>query len=136
MSLFDASAIINLCGEKKLDKLLEGWTLNLAFYELGNSIWKQVYVYNAIGTDEASIILDSLTEVFLKLKKPKKEDSLETLKIAVREGLTFYDASYIQASLENGLTLVTDDKQLYRKSKKYVRVITTDELNSQLDEKK
>lgn len=136
MSLFDASAIINLCGEKKLDKLLEGWTLNLAFYELGNSIWKQVYVYNAIDTDEACIILDSLTEVFLKLKKPKKENSLETLKIAVKEGLTFYDASYIQASLENGLTLVTDDKQLYRKSKKYIRVITTDELNSHLDEKK
>ncbi len=38
MNLFDASAIINLCAEKKLDKLLEGWTLNLAFYELGNAV--------------------------------------------------------------------------------------------------
>lgn len=34
MSLFDASAIINLCREKKFDKLLQGWTLNLAFYEI------------------------------------------------------------------------------------------------------
>ena len=32
MSLFDSSAIINLCGEKRVSKLLEGWTLNLAFY--------------------------------------------------------------------------------------------------------
>ncbi len=45
MSLFDASAIINLCGKKKLDKLLEGWTLNLAFYEIVNAVWKQVYIY-------------------------------------------------------------------------------------------
>lgn len=35
MNLFDASAIINLCGEKKLDKLLQGWTLNLALRKLG-----------------------------------------------------------------------------------------------------
>jgi len=41
MNLLDPSAIINLCGKKKIDKLLEGWTLNLAFYELGNAIWKK-----------------------------------------------------------------------------------------------
>ena len=38
MNLYDSSAIINLCGETKIDKLLEGWTLNLAFYELGNAV--------------------------------------------------------------------------------------------------
>ncbi|MEM2995372.1 MAG: type II toxin-antitoxin system VapC family toxin [Candidatus Bathyarchaeia archaeon] len=128
MSLFDASAIINLCGEKKLDKLLEGWTINLAFYELGNAVWKQVHIYRAFSNSEANTILDSLTEVFMKLKKPEKENVLEILKIAVREGLTYYDAAYIQASIENGLTLVTDDEELHRVSKKYVKVITSDEL--------
>lgn len=128
MSLFDASSIINLCGEKKLDKLLEKWTINLAFYELGNAVWKQAYIYKAISASEANIILDSLTEVFMKLKKPEKENALETLNIAVKEGITYYDAAYIQASLENGLTLVTDDEQLFRASKKYVKTITSDEL--------
>jgi len=128
MSLFDASAIINLCGEKKLDKLLEGWTVNLAFYELGNAVWKQVYIHRKININEAMVILDSLTEVFMKLKKPEKENALETLKIAVKEGLTYYDAAYIQASLENDLTLVTDDENLQRASKKYINTIKSNDL--------
>lgn len=128
MNLFDSSAIINLCGEKKIDKLLDGWTLNLAFYELGNAVWKQVYVHKTITVNEANTLLDPLIEVFRKLRKPETEDALETLKIAVKESLTYYDASYINAAMENGLTLVTDDVQLYKMSKKYVNTVTSDEL--------
>ena len=36
--LFDSSAIINLCGTKRVERLLDGWTLNLAIYELGNAV--------------------------------------------------------------------------------------------------
>lgn len=130
MNLFDTSAIINLFGEKKLEKLLEGWTLNLALYELGNAVWKQACIYRTITPNEANAILDPLTEIFTKLKKPKKENTLETLKIAIKEKITFYDASYIQAALENNLILVTDDKQLYQKSKKYTKTITSNELKT------
>jgi predicted nucleic acid-binding protein len=42
-------------------------------------------------------------EVFMKLKKPDSESSLEILKNAVKEGLTYYDAAYIQAAVENNL---------------------------------
>jgi len=128
MKLFDSSAIINLCGEKEIEKLLGGWTLNLAFYELGNAVWKQVHVYEAITGDEANTVLDPLTEVFRKLKKPEAEDAFEILKIALKENLSFYDASYVQAAKENGLTFVTDDEQLYKVSKKYVKTITSSEL--------
>jgi len=128
MNLFDSSAIINLCGEKKIDKLLDGWTLNLAFYELGNAVWKQVYVHKTITVNEANTLLDPLIEVFRKLRKPETEDALETLKIAVKESLTYYDASYINAAMGNGLTLVTDDEPLYKMSKKYVNTVTSDEL--------
>lgn len=129
MNLFDSSAIINLCGEKKIDKLLGEWTLNLAFYELGNAVWKQVHVHKTITGDEANTVLDPLIEVFRKLKKPEAEDALEILKIALKESLTYYDASYIHAAMENGLTLVTDDEQLNKVSKKYVKTITSDELS-------
>ena len=128
MNLLDPSAIINLCGKKKIDKLLEGWTLNLAFYELGNAVWKQVHIHKTITTDEANTILSLLTEIFKKLKKPETEEALETLKIATKESLTYYDASYIHAAMENGLTLVTDDKQLYTTSNKYIKTVTSDKL--------
>ena len=128
MSLFDSSAIINLCGERKLDKLLEGWTLKLAFYELGNAVWKQAYIYKNIKTEEAMALLDTLIEVFNGLKKPENGNALETLSKAMKEGITYYDASYIQAAIENNLTLVTDDSQLYNSGKKYVKTMRSDEV--------
>jgi predicted nucleic acid-binding protein len=128
MSLFDASAIINLCGEKKLEELLQGWTISLAYYELGNAVWKQVYKYKKISLDEARTLLEPLIEVFMRLKKPKKENGIEILEIAAKEGITFYDASYLQAAIHNNLTLITDDKQLYKKGKKYVKTLTTNDL--------
>ncbi|MEM3886535.1 MAG: type II toxin-antitoxin system VapC family toxin [Candidatus Methanomethylicia archaeon] len=128
MSLFDSSAIINLCGEGEIDKLFGGFTLNLAFYELGNAVWKHVHIYKTITMDEAIMILDSLIEVFKRLKRLEAEDALEILKIAVNEGLTYYDASYIHTAIKNSLTLVTDDQQLYDISKKYVKTVTSKEI--------
>jgi len=126
--IFDSSAIINLCGEKKTEKLLDGWTINLAIYELGNAVWKQVKVYRRITVDEANLLLDSLTEVFKRLRKPSSENPLKTLEIAVKEDLTYYDASYISAAVENNLTLVTDDEKLYNAGKIYVRTMRSNEL--------
>lgn len=126
--LYDSSAIINLCGEGKTERLLEGWTLNLAFYELGNAVWKQARIHRRITLEEAYLILDSLTEVFRRLRKPEDEDPLRTLEMAVREGLTYYDAAYISAAIEKGLILVTDDERLYEVGRRYVKTLKSDEL--------
>ena len=126
--IFDSSAIINLCGDRKVEKLLDGWTVNLAIYELGNAVWKQVKIHGKITVEEANLVLDSLTEVFGRMRKPAAEDPLRTLEIAVKEDLTYYDASYISAAVENDLTLVTDDDKLYRAGKKYVRTVKSNEL--------
>jgi len=64
MNLFVPSAMINLCGDKRIDKLLEGWTLDLAFYELGNAIWKQVHAHKTITTREVNTVLNLLIETF------------------------------------------------------------------------
>jgi len=128
MKIFDSSSIISICGERKIDKLLGGWTLNLAFYELGNAVWKQVFLHKTITINEANTVLDPLTEVFTKLKKPKTEDALDILKIAVKETLTYYDAAYIQAAVKNNLTLVTDDEKLLETGKKYIETITSKQL--------
>lgn len=106
---------------KENKQLIEGWTINLTFYELGNAVWKQVYAYKTNDENEANKLLDALTEVFMRLRKPEKENSLEILKIALKEGLTYYDAAYIQAAIENKLAQVTDDKQLLEVGKKYVK---------------
>ena len=117
---------------KENKQLIEGWTINLTFYELGNAVWKQVYAYKTNDENETNKLLDALTEVFMRLRKPEKENSLEILKIALKEGLTYYDAAYIQAAIENKLAQVTDDKQLLEVGKKYVRVLTSYEISRQL----
>ena len=128
MRLFDSSAIINLCGERKLDRLEGCYTLSLAFYEVGNAVWKQVHLYKTLTMEEGGTVLDSLTEVLKTLKKVRVEKVLEVLKIAVEEDLTYYDASYLQATIENGFSLVTDDEKLYAAGKKYLETARNNEL--------
>ena len=128
MNLFDSSAIINLCGEKKIDPLLEGKTLSLAFYEVGNAVWRQVHVHKSITREEGDLVLDSLMEVVRRMEKIEVEKPLEILRIAVEENLTYYDASYLQAAIEKDLTLITDDKKLYVTGKKYIETLKSDEI--------
>ena len=50
------------------------------------------------------------------------------MKIAVKEGIDCYDASYLYAVLKNGLTLVTDDTRLRNVGDKYVETISSIEV--------
>jgi len=123
--LFDSSSIINLCARKSLDKLLQGGILSLAFYEVGNAVWKQVYLKRSLTLEEGRKALSTLTEVLMKMNLVLIEDSSAVLGIAVEEGLTYYDASYIYAADRNGLTLVTDDERLCSTANKYVQTATS-----------
>jgi predicted nucleic acid-binding protein len=39
----------------------------------------------------------------------------EVMRVAVEKGLTYYDASYVFASVSKGLTLVSNDRDLLEK---------------------
>jgi predicted nucleic acid-binding protein len=125
--LFDSSAIITLVESSKLDELLEGWTIDLAFYELGNAVWKQVHLYRTLSMDEAKIALDALVSVFDKMRKIQELEPLSTLVIAVTEGLSYHDAAYLQAAVDKKMILVTDDKTLRQVGGKYVNTVTSRE---------
>lgn len=126
--LFDSSAIITLVGKNKLDELLAGWTIELAFYELGNAVWKQVHLYKTLSADDAKIVLDAFISVFNRMHRIQDVEPLSVLGVALKEGLTYYDASYLQAAVDKKMTLVTDDKKLRQVSDKYVNTITSLEL--------
>jgi predicted nucleic acid-binding protein len=126
--LFDSSAIIDLCGRRGADRLLEGWTIDLAFYEVGNAVWKQVYLHKTLTPDEGNTALDALTEVIKRIGKIPVDDSLDILRVAVEEGLTYYDAAYLHAAIKGGKTLVTNDEKLLTAAKKYVETLTSDRL--------
>ena len=52
--------------------MLKGFTLSLAFYELGNAIWKQVSIHKIITINEANITLEALSDVYGKMRKKWK----------------------------------------------------------------
>ena len=128
-TLFDSSSIINLCSERKIERLLEGYTLNLAFYELGNAVWKQVHLHKALTQEEGGEALAALTQVYRQMRELHVEDASSILNIAVEEGLTYYDASYIHAAIKNDAMLVTDDRKLHTAASKHVKTTTSEELN-------
>jgi predicted nucleic acid-binding protein len=120
-NIYDSSAIINLCAKKNLDRLLEGETLDLAVYEAGNAVWRQVHLRKTLTREEGEKALTVLTETINNMKTAAIQDTTAVLNIAIEEGITFYDASYLHAAVKNNLTLVTDDERLSSAARRYVK---------------
>ena len=108
-----ASAIFNLFQSNRFGVLLDGATIPLARYEIGNIIWKNYKIRNRISKQEAK---DSSTVMFELLDSMEQivPSSASTLALSLEEGLTFYDSSYLVSAIETGYELVTDDIKLQK----------------------
>ncbi|MEM0044604.1 MAG: type II toxin-antitoxin system VapC family toxin [Sulfolobales archaeon] len=129
MYLYDASAILNLVKRGELRVFLGGHTLDLAIYEVANAVWKECYLLGKIKIETAYKVIELISGIFnvLNLHSVKGFEK-EVMDIAVKEGVTFYDASYMYIAMRNKLTLVTDDRKLMSVARKYVNVVTTSEI--------
>ena len=58
-----------------------------------------------------------------------REAEKEILDLSLREGLTIYDASYIYVAMKEKLTLVTDDAKLRQVASKYVKTLSSVDVN-------
>ncbi|MEM0044320.1 MAG: type II toxin-antitoxin system VapC family toxin [Sulfolobales archaeon] len=129
MYLYDASAIFNLVKRGELRVFLGGHTLDLAIYEVANAVWKECYLLKKIKIETAYRLIELLSKVFdiIDLHTIKGFEK-EVMDIAVKEGVTIYDASYIYIAMRDKLTLATDDRKLMDIARKYVSVATTSEI--------
>ncbi len=119
MKLFDASSIFNIIIAEKYDRISGASTIRLAEYELGNILWKNHTIRKTISLDELSELRSAMALLFESIELV--ENSLEeTIELAVRERITFYDSSYLSAARKHNYDLVTDDERLYRVAKKYL----------------
>ncbi|MEM3662789.1 MAG: type II toxin-antitoxin system VapC family toxin [Sulfolobales archaeon] len=132
MYLYDASAIFNLVKRGELRVFLGGHTLDLAIYEVANAVWKECYLLKKIKIETAYRLIELLSKVFdiIDLHTIKGFEK-EVMDIAVKEGVTIYDASYIYIAMRDKLTLATDDRKLMDIARKYVSVATTSEIIEQ-----
>jgi len=117
--LFDASALYKLLTVYKdyTDKIDYNYIyiLDLTFYEIGNTIWKDYYLLKRITdfTETSEVIYEILKE--LNIIENLSLSFIEIIKIAIEKNLTYYDASYVYASKNFGLILVSEDKDLIEK---------------------
>ncbi len=138
MYLFDASAIITLIrrlGGDAPSILRGGHTLILAFYEMGNFIWKEWRLRGTINHQEALELIEAFTTTLnlMVISHPDIEDLEKICKGAMEWNLTFYDAAYLHNALSQDLTLVTADEELYEKAKESgVTALSIEELLSRL----
>jgi predicted nucleic acid-binding protein len=115
--LFDANAIYRLirdCPEKATDKLMEGTTISLAYYELGNALWRETHLLKRISIEEAQKSLSLMYAMLARMQVVKVDDEqgIEILQTAHKCNLTFYDSAYLVEAKKASKILVTDDNKL------------------------
>jgi predicted nucleic acid-binding protein len=122
--LFDASSIFALVREfrgKALDTLLEGSTISLARYELGNALWRECFLLKRIRQDEAERLLRTMFAILhaMNVKILEDEDEGSTvLNQAGKLNVTYYDAAYVSEASKSNKVLVTDDRKLAKAAEK------------------
>jgi len=127
MNLFDSSAIFNLFLQGKYDILVAGATIPLARYEIGNVLWKNYKIRKRISKKEA---IEAGNVLFELIDSVEMVDPplLSAIRIALEEGITFYDSSYIAAAIESGCDFITDDMKLRKAAGSKVRTRGSSDL--------
>lgn len=129
MYLYDASAIVNLVKRGEVKAFYNGYTLDLAIYEVTNAIWKECCLLKNIQANTALKLIELISKIFsiMSLYTIRGHEE-KVLDLAIKEGITVYDASYIYVAADNKLTLVTDDKKLANVARKYTDTTTSLEI--------
>ena len=122
--LFDANAIYNLVRENPDDALAilsEGSSIPLAYYELGNALWRECFLLKRISVQEAEKSLCFMYEILQRMQITLLDidTGRQVLDAAGKFNLTFYDSAYLTEAKKSNQPLVTDDKKLARAAENF-----------------
>ncbi len=130
--LFDASSLLNVVRAKdshSIGILNKQHILDLTIYEVLNAIWKLSYREKKITQEQSLTLLDSILFLMQRMNIVSiKGLEKRMYELATKEGLTAYDSSYLTLAEKLGLVLVTDDRELERAARKYVKTMKTSDL--------
>ena len=117
-ALVDTSALLLVVKHADASKLAEMakdlTTLDLANYEAGNGIWKQVHLLRLISEKDARVTHEALVGLLSRIVIVRGEelDHAKAMDLAVKKGITYYDACYVIAAESLNLPLATEDRKL------------------------
>ena len=116
--VFDACSLLNLTralADEVIDVLKGNITVSLVYYEIGNTLWKECNLYKRISVEDAVKTLRFMYSMLSLMKIIRVEDvsfGINTLFMANKLNITYYDAAYLNVAKELDKVLVTDDKRL------------------------
>jgi len=111
--ILDASSLYLLLKSGDLESLRNAETLDLAFYEIGNSMLKELRrkLITPQSFARALNVLGLIGETMV-VRKFGELDARRVTDLAQSVGLTFYDASYLTLADMSKETLATNDREL------------------------
>jgi predicted nucleic acid-binding protein len=125
--VFDSSSIYALLTKGKIELLGGNYTVFLAKLELGNIVWKEVFLHKRISREEGLRLLSFISKV-LNTMNLEDVNCKETEEIALDYDITFYDASYVWLARKLDLPLVTEDNKLRKAVERELKVLSVDEI--------
>jgi predicted nucleic acid-binding protein len=117
--ILDASSLYILMKRGDLKALGGAETLDLAFYEIGNSMLKELR--RKLITPEAfakALNALSLMSEMIQVRRFGELDARRVSEVAKSTGLTFYDSSYLTLAGMFEETLVTNDAELSEEARR------------------
>jgi predicted nucleic acid-binding protein len=114
--LADASTIFLSLVTRKTVRVAGSYTLDLARYELGNAVLRQVRS-GILSEEEAMELAEAASSILRNMVVLQVEEEPEVLRLAAATELSFYDASYLHTAERLGLNLATEDGRLARAAK-------------------
>ena len=139
--LLDASALLPLItrsGKKLITEAANAdlLTTDLAIYESCNGLWKLATLLKTLTLKDAQDIATVLNELtaknLIQTINFTNINLAQTLDIAQKAQITFYDASYITIAQDIKATLVTEDKKLLKAATKSVKTMSFTQLQNEL----
>ncbi|SRR5579884_2586349 len=92
---------------------------NHILYEVGNAIWKN----KILDTNDCISAMHSLMNSGIELVQPDTNFVSRTMKLARQLAISYYDALYVQLSIDYGIPLLSVDEKLVTKAKKAANTI-------------
>ena len=114
--VFDASAIIRLIElnpNKAVNTLRNQYTIDLAYYEIGNYLWK---ISKLSPTINMELLIKAFNKALSLMNIESMRDlSSDILDLAGKADITYYDASYVYLAMKLNAKLITEDGELMSK---------------------
>ncbi len=124
--VFDSSAIFRALEENLVERLDGNYTLDLARYELGNTLWKQRVLLKKLDDRELVRTVRLLSKVLAMMQMLTAEGREgAVMKVATDLGISFYDAAFVYQAKAMDASLVTEDERLAGKSRHFITVVKT-----------